>query len=79
MLALLTELRERGADLTVISDQASALDLAALPMRLPDAIPEWLSPIVRVVPGQFLALLVAQAKGLALDTPRNLTKVTQTR
>ncbi len=79
VLALLRELKERGADLTVISDQAEALDLATVALRLPANMPEWLTPIVAVVPGQFLALYVAEAKGLALDTPRNITKVTRTR
>lgn len=78
MLALLNELKERGADLTVISDQADALNLATMPIPLPADVPEWLSPIVAVVPGQLLAMSVAAAKGLALDTPRNLTKVTVT-
>ncbi len=78
ILALLTELKERGADLTVISEQAEALTLAAVPIPLPLDMPEWLSPIVAVVPGQLLAMSVAAAKGLALDTPRNLTKVTVT-
>jgi len=79
MLALIDEIKTRGADLTIISDQDEALDRAALPIRLPLGIPEWLSPIVTVIPGQWLAMSVAAAKGLALDAPRGLTKVTITR
>jgi len=79
MLSLLREVKARGADLTVISDQREALDLAALPIPLPGNLPEWLSPIVAVVPGQWLAMAVANAKGITLDAPRGLTKVTITR
>ncbi len=78
-VGLLRELIDRDADLTVISDGTEALDLAAVPVRLPTGVPEWLSPIVTAVPGQFLALMVARAKGRSLDKPRSLTKVTQTR
>ena len=79
MLSLLHEIKTRGADLTVISDQQAALDLAALPIPLPTDLPEWLSPIVAVVPGQWLAMAVASAKGITLDAPRAITKVTNTR
>ncbi len=79
MVNLLTEIKQRRADLTVIADQDEALALADFPIRLPAGIPEWLSPIVSIVPGQWLAMSVAHAKGLALDTPRNITKVTNTR
>lgn len=79
VLNLLKDLRERGADTTVISANAEALALADLAIPLPANIPEWLSPIVSVVPGQFLAMYIAAMKGHALDTPRGLTKVTVTR
>src|SRR5439155_1987962 len=78
MLDLITELEQRGADLTVISADKRALAAAQLPLQLPDAIPEWLSPIVAVIPGQLLAMATAAAKGHELDTPRGLTKVTVT-
>jgi glucosamine--fructose-6-phosphate aminotransferase (isomerizing) len=79
MLSLLREVKTRGADLTVISGQQEALDLAALPIPLAPNLPEWLSPIVAVVPGQWLAMAVARAKGVTLDAPRAITKVTNTR
>lgn len=87
MLALAGELRARGIELAVISDEPAALGLARLPLPLPlgDAsavsgapLPEWLSPVTAVVPGQVLALRLAEAKGLAPDTPRGLRKVTRT-
>jgi len=60
------------------STEDEALATAQLPLRLP-AVPEWLSPIVAVVPGQLLAMATAAAKGHNLDKPRGLTKVTVTR
>src|SRR6185436_18223623 len=52
-LALLTKVvRERGADLVVISDRDEALALARTPLRLAVALPEWLRPIADVVPAQ---------------------------
>ena len=77
-LDLIREIGGRGADLTVISDMDEVLDLAALPIKLPANVPEWLSPIVSIVPGQWLAMSVADAKGLPLDAPRSLNKITIT-
>lgn len=78
MLALARELRERGAELLVISDvdEAQALATTALPLAGP--IPEWLSPIAAILPGQVFALHLALAKGLDPDAPRGLQKVTRT-
>lgn len=78
MAALIIELAERGADLTIISSEAEVLEKANLALQLPDDVPEWLSPIVATVPGQLLAMATAAAKGHALDTPRGLSKVTIT-
>ncbi len=79
MLALAGDMRARGADLTVISANPEALALAHLPLPMPEGVPEWLSPIVGAVAGQFLAMYIAAVKGNPLDAPRHLTKVTQTR
>jgi glucosamine--fructose-6-phosphate aminotransferase (isomerizing) len=78
MLTLAQELANREAELLVISEQAEALRLAHTPLRLPTALPEWLSPFTCVVPGQLLALYVTLAKGYDPDHPRGLKKVTQT-
>jgi glucosamine--fructose-6-phosphate aminotransferase (isomerizing) len=81
LAALAAELRERGADLAVISDVPEALALAATPLPLVTAdqpLPEWLSPVTAIMPGQVLALRLAEAKGLDPDVPRGLRKVTRT-
>lgn len=71
-------LRERGAELVVISDRDEALVLAKTPLRLPIAVEEWLSPITSVIPGQLLAYHLTLAKGYDPDHPRGLHKVTLT-
>jgi glucosamine--fructose-6-phosphate aminotransferase (isomerizing) len=42
-------------------------------------VPEWLSPLVAVVPGQLAALRLAQLRGVDLDNPLGLSKITLTR
>lgn len=79
MLALAHELRDRNAELVIISDREDLRDLATTFLPMTGMLPEWLSPIVSIVPGQLLALNLAQAKGFAVDTPRGLNKVTLTR
>jgi len=77
-LDLMRELRERQAELIVISNREEALALAQTPLPIP-AIPEWLSPIVATIPGQLLAFGLSRAKGYDVDHPRLLRKVTSTR
>ena len=73
------ELKSRGAELLVISDREALLREAVTPLPLPAGVPEWLSPIVAVVPGQLFALHLTLAKGNDPDRPAGLKKVTITR
>ena len=79
LLEFLRQLRERQAEIMVISALDEALALAQTPLALPRGLPEWLSPLVAVVPGQLFALGLTLAKGLDPDHPRGLRKVTLTR
>jgi len=79
MVDFMGQLREREAELLVISDEQTALDMATAPMALPAPAPEWLSPITAVVPGQVFAMHLTLAKGYDPDHPRGLRKVTETR
>jgi glucosamine--fructose-6-phosphate aminotransferase (isomerizing) len=79
LLDLAAELRRRDAELLVISDDAELLAVARTPLPLPFVMPEWLTPMTAVLPGQQLALTLALAKDLNPDEPRGLTKVTRTR
>lgn len=72
------ELQGRGAELVVVSDRDEVLSLATTPLPLPVSVPEWLSPITSVVPGQLFALYLTLAKGYDPDHPRGLKKVTRT-
>lgn len=79
MYDLLGKLGERGAEVLVISNDEAALAAGHRAMHLPADVPEWLSPVVAVLPGQVFALRLALARGHAVDSPRGLTKVTVTR
>ncbi|MGH2536495.1 MAG: SIS domain-containing protein, partial [Candidatus Promineifilaceae bacterium] len=77
--AFSARLRQRQADLLAISDDAETLRLAATRLTLPQSVPEWLSPLTAILPGQLLALHLAAARGHDVDAPRGLRKVTETR
>ncbi len=79
LTAFLSGLVQSGPELVVISSRKDALDLARTAIPLPDGIPEWLSPIVAVTPGQLFAFGLARARGLDPDHPRTIHKVTLTR
>ncbi len=78
MLDFAHTLRERQAELIVISDAADLLDLARIPLALPASLPEWLSPITAIMPGQLLAMHLARARDYQIDSPRGIHKVTET-
>ena len=78
LTGFLADLKARGAELIIISAHQPALDLAQVALAIPAGIPEWLSPLVAVVPGQLFALGLTLAKGFDPDQPRNIHKVTRT-
>ena len=78
LVSFVDKLDERHAELVAISDDASVLARARVGLRLPSGAPEWLSPLVAVVPGQLFAVALARTRGLDPDSPRGLTKVTET-
>ncbi len=73
------QLAGRGAEILSIGNTAEVLDIAATPLPIAAEVPEWLSPVAAVMPGQLLGLHLALAKGLSADAPRGLSKVTVTR
>ena len=75
----LDALRARRPRLLVVSDDERALARADVALPLWTVVPEWLSPLVAVVPGQLAALRFARLRGIDLDSPLGLSKVTLTR
>jgi glutamine---fructose-6-phosphate transaminase (isomerizing) len=70
--------RQRKAGIIAVSDREDVLAEAAVALRIPPGVPEWLTPIVAVVPGQLWAQAFALARGVPPDAPRGLSKVTLT-
>ena len=71
-------LREGQAEVIAISDATDLLDVARVPLALPAPVPEWLSPITAIVPGQLLAMHLAHTRDFDIDSPRGIRKVTET-
>lgn len=78
MVDFIGKAQARGAELIVVSDDAAALAQARVPLALPTGTPEWLSPLVAIVPGQLFAMHLAHTRDLDPDHPRALHKVTET-
>lgn len=80
MLEMLKRLRsEIAAELVVISNDRRALALAQVPLEIPAGLPEWLSPLVSILPAQLFAYHLTVAKGYDTDRPRSIHKVTETK
>ena len=78
--SLADNVHERGAHLITIGDQppeghAEGQDHF---IPVPSGLPEWLSPIAAVLPGQLLAYHLSKERGFDPDNPREIHKVTLT-
>ena len=79
MREMLTRLRkQQDAELVVISNDEAILSLAQSAIPLPPHIPEWLTPLVSIIPAQLFACHLTKVKGYDTDAPRTITKVTET-
>ncbi len=78
LLALLEELRTQGARVLVLSSEPEALDLASDPLRLPVRLAPELDPILMVRAFYPLAARLGRARGVDVDRPPYLRKVTRT-
>jgi glucosamine--fructose-6-phosphate aminotransferase (isomerizing) len=79
MQEFIQTLKQRQAEVIAISDDLATLALARQPLQLPRTVPEWLSPLVSIIPGQLFALHLAKVRDFDPDHPRGLRKVTETR
>jgi len=76
---MLKRLREDiSAELVVISNDKKALSLAQVPLTIPADMPEWISPLVGILPAQLFAYYLTLAKGYNSEQPRSIRKVTET-
>lgn len=75
---LINEVRARGGEFIIISDDSSLLKQGKLGMQIPADMPEWLTPMVAIIPAQIFALRLAEAMGVDVDKPHGLSKVTET-
>jgi glucosamine--fructose-6-phosphate aminotransferase (isomerizing) len=79
MASFLAQVNERQAETIVISDVPDLLASARIPLALPKSVPEWLSPLTTILPGQLFSMYLAAARDYDVDSPRGLRKVTETR
>ena len=75
---LVDGLKDRGAEFVAISDDRSILERASARFDVQVQCPDELSPILYAVPIQLFAENLAHLKGLNPDSPRGLSKVTET-
>jgi len=78
LLKLTAHLHALKAETLVFSSSDARIPGAGRVIRIPDPVPELYTPIPYIVPGQVFAALLAEAKGLNPDKPRELHIVTQT-
>ena len=72
---LVLPLCERGARIVAVSDVGAVLRRAQTKLPLVPRVPEWLSPLTAVIPGQPTALRLAEQRGLDLDHPAGLATI----
>jgi glucosamine--fructose-6-phosphate aminotransferase (isomerizing) len=70
--------KDQAAEIFLISDQDELLSMAECPFSIPKGIPEWLSPIISILPAQLFSYYLTLVKHIDPDTPRGLSKVTRT-
>jgi glucosamine--fructose-6-phosphate aminotransferase (isomerizing) len=74
-------LHARGAKLITIGDAPIEGHIPGQDrfIPVPSGLPEWLSPIAAIIPGQLLAYHLAKARGFDPDQPRVIRKITLTK
>ncbi|MCE5323949.1 SIS domain-containing protein [bacterium] len=78
MKDIAARLKDRKAEMVVISSEDDILQMATRQFKIPVQIEEELSPLLYILPSQMLAYYLANAKGYDPDRPRGLSKVTLT-
>lgn len=78
MIEFSSKMHDLGAELISISNRSEIIKNSNLGFRIPEDVPEWISPIACALPGQLFARQLAFEKGLNIDSPIGLSKVTET-
>ncbi len=78
MISLVENLADRGAEVAVISDDETLASRAPVSFLVPCTCPEELSPVLYAIPPQMLSHDLSLLKRLDPDSPRGLSKVTET-
>jgi glutamine---fructose-6-phosphate transaminase (isomerizing) len=78
MTSLVGNLGDRGAEVAVVSDDEVLASQAAVSFLVPCSCPEELSPMLYAIPPQILSYDLSRLKRLDPDSPRGLSKVTET-
>jgi len=66
------------AELVIISNTAEALKMAQVPLRISENTPEWLTPLISIIPAQLFSYHLTLAKGYNPEKPRTISKITET-
>lgn len=76
--AMRKTLAHQRATVIVFTDQPGSGNGREIVVPVPGGLPEALTPIAAILPGQILAFHLAHARGLDPDRPRTIQKVTET-
>jgi glutamine---fructose-6-phosphate transaminase (isomerizing) len=77
-LEALARIRARTGFTVAVAGDRRVLGLASVAITLPDRLPDWAAAIVGVIPAQAAALRLAELRGIEVDRPHGLSKVTLT-
>jgi glucosamine--fructose-6-phosphate aminotransferase (isomerizing) len=77
--APLAELLRRGGPGVVVSSDDALLGAARVPFALAPDLPDWVASTLAVLPAQVAAMHLAAGRGIEVDRPNGLSKVTLTR
>ncbi|MBS1886527.1 MAG: SIS domain-containing protein [Actinobacteria bacterium] len=75
----LARIAPRTGTTVVVADRKRPVGAGAVEVMLPTGLPPWLVAILAVIPAQVAGLRLAEARGVDVDRPWGLQKVTLTR
>jgi glucosamine--fructose-6-phosphate aminotransferase (isomerizing) len=75
----LQTLRDQVGMAVAVSDDAAMLAAADIQVKLPPGLPAWVAPMLAVIPAQAAALRLGELRGVDVDHPHGLHKITLTR